>query len=178
MTEFELDKKKAENALLYIASKIQTGNVADKYKLLKILYFAERKHLAKYGRPITGDSYAKINYGPIPSFCMDLIKTNNIKKPLYTKTKTDIVVGKKPDLDYLSESDIECLNQSIAENKDLDFGALKNKSHDSLHTATQKNAHLSYIDMAKAEGADDRMIEYIKLLSENQTFTFNAPSSK
>ena len=177
MKEFSLDKAKAENALLYIAGKIQSNNVADKYKLLKILYFAERKHLAMYGRPITGDSYVKMKFGPVPSYCYDLIKPTNKKNSLYSISKTEIKVTKLPDLDYLSESDIECLNLAIEENMGLNFIGIKDKSHDSLHIEMKQESVLSFIDMAKAEGANDEMISYIKLLSENQNFTFNAPLS-
>jgi hypothetical protein len=37
---------------------------------------------------------------------------------------------KKPDTDYLSESNFKCLNKVIQENKSLKFEDLTKKSHD------------------------------------------------
>ncbi len=49
------DRVKSINSLIFIANKIADKNgVADKYTALKILYFAEVKHLKKYSRLITG----------------------------------------------------------------------------------------------------------------------------
>lgn len=39
---------------------------------LKLVFFADRYHLRKYGRPITGDCYLAMNYGPVPSGTKDL----------------------------------------------------------------------------------------------------------
>lgn len=36
------------------------------------MYFADRYHLRKYGRPITNDEYFAMNYGPVPSGAKDL----------------------------------------------------------------------------------------------------------
>lgn len=37
-----------------------------KMKLAKLLYFADKKHLVEYGRPVTGDRYTKMELGPAP----------------------------------------------------------------------------------------------------------------
>ena len=68
-----------------------------------------------------------------------------------------------PDMDELSVSDIECLDKSIKENKNLDINTLSNKSHDEawreVRTAHGKMNNLS---IAKAGGANDALLEYIK----------------
>ena len=48
-------------------------NNADKLKLVKLLYFADKYHLLKYGRQISGDSYFALPYGPIPSGALDIL---------------------------------------------------------------------------------------------------------
>ena len=49
--KFELDKSVVVMQILLKAFK----NKADLHKIFKILYFAEQKHLVRYGRPIAND---------------------------------------------------------------------------------------------------------------------------
>jgi len=37
----------------------------DFHKIFKIIYFADRQHLADWGRPITGDTYIAMEAGPV-----------------------------------------------------------------------------------------------------------------
>jgi uncharacterized phage-associated protein len=74
--KFQFDEKKAIAAILYILKKVSDqGAKSDLHKLFKILYFAEREHLATWGRPITGDFFIAMQYGPVPSHIYDMIKS-------------------------------------------------------------------------------------------------------
>nr|WP_254873277.1 Panacea domain-containing protein [Marinitoga sp. 1138] len=46
-------------------------------KAIKLLYFAERYHIRKYGRPIFWDKYVAMRFGPVQSNVYDLIKTQD-----------------------------------------------------------------------------------------------------
>lgn len=180
MATFGFDKSKAVNACLFILNK--TDKI-DFHKLFKILYFAEREHLSKYARPITGDEYQAMNYGPVPSIIYDIFKAVEHKNNPFIdhnqyvgqfevsrSGKTPFIQAKaKPDTDELAISEIELLDKSIAENKDLSFEKLTSKSHDQAwHTYSQSaDIEMNYIDIAKAGGADENIIKYIQLLSEN-----------
>ena len=74
---------------------------------------------------------------------------------------------KEPDLDVFSESDLECLNESYNENKHLGFFEIREKSHDTAHKRATKDDKISYLDMAKAVGADSEMLAYIRNLASN-----------
>ena len=50
----EYDADKAVHCLVYVLKKL--GGVADLYTLLKIIYFADKRHLERYGRFLFGDS--------------------------------------------------------------------------------------------------------------------------
>lgn len=158
MREFNLHIEKAVNSLLFVVSKLEK---ADTHKTYKILYFADQKHLLKYGRPIFGDTYVKMKYGPVPSFVKNVVDENieGLEEVVakyhdyYIKPLVD------PDLDYLSESDLECLTESLNENKDLEFAVLTEKSHDYAYNRASWN--IDYLDMAKTVGADDDLINYI-----------------
>ena len=62
--------RKATQALNYYAR--MAGGRVNKLKALKLIFFADRYHLRKYGRPITNDRYWAMSYGPVPSGTKDL----------------------------------------------------------------------------------------------------------
>lgn len=171
--EFPLNKDKANNSLLYICQKL--GGSCDMYSLLKILYFAECDHLLKYGRPITGDRIVAMEHGPVPSFSYDQVKFKHFDKTLFNRSEDDVISAKvPPQLQYLSESDIESLDISISENSKLGFGQLKKKSHNAAYESAieQKGiaSTISAIEIAKSFGAKEGMIKYIsqKIQYNNQ----------
>lgn len=158
MKEFSLHREKAVNSLLFVINNLIK---ADTHKTYKILYFADQKHLLKYGRPIFGDTYVKMKYGPVPSFVKNVVDENieGLEEVVAKYHRYFIKSLVEPNLDFLSESDIECLNESIAENKDLDFPELTDKSHD--YAYNKANWSIDYMDMAKAVGASNDNLFYI-----------------
>lgn len=44
-----------------------------KAKLLKLLYFLDFDHFAKYDVPVTGDTYVKLPYGPVPKHADEIL---------------------------------------------------------------------------------------------------------
>lgn len=166
MENFKLKDKKAINSLLYVVGSLIK---ADSHKVYKILYFADQKHLVKYGRPIIGDTYNKLEYGPVPSYLRNIVDANieEYNESIAKFNGYFLKALDKPNLDYLSESDIECINESIRENKDLDFGTLTDKSHDEAY---EKSIWvIDYHDIAKAGGADTSTLSFIRnqILNDN-----------
>ncbi|WP_409530306.1 Panacea domain-containing protein [Shinella sp.] len=45
-----------------------------RFHALKTLYYADRAHLQRYGRPITGDRYIAMENGPVPSYAYNAVK--------------------------------------------------------------------------------------------------------
>jgi len=77
---FSLDK--LINAIAFFASK----GIRDltKLKVAKLLYFADKDHLLQYGRPIIGDEYFCLPYGPVPS-----VSLNEINDALHSSSLED-----------------------------------------------------------------------------------------
>ncbi|MCB1212134.1 MAG: SocA family protein [Verrucomicrobiales bacterium] len=67
---FPFSHRKTTQALNFFARK--SGGEINKLKSLKLVYFADRYHLRRYGRPITGDEYLAMPYGPVASGAKDL----------------------------------------------------------------------------------------------------------
>lgn len=53
--EFLLDQRDGAN-----------NSLLGKVKLMKLLYFADFDHFFKHGQSITGDTYVKLDFGPVP----------------------------------------------------------------------------------------------------------------
>jgi uncharacterized phage-associated protein len=164
MRDFNLHKEKAVNSLLFVVNNLEK---ADTHKIYKILYFADQKHLLKYGRPIFGDTYVKMEYGPVPSFVKNVVDENiqGLEEVVAKYHKYFVKSLAEPNLDYLSESDLECLKEAIEENKDLDFQTLIDKSHDYAYNKAVWN--INYIDMAKSAGADESLLKFISMQITN-----------
>jgi len=159
--EFTLNKQKLIEAFVYIATKAQE---VDKFHAGKILYLAEFNHLRKYGRPITGDTYIAMEYGPVPSCGYDMLK--NVAKgkdrgvlTLIPDKKYDTFrAARDPDLSYLSKTDIEELDEAIKNWANESFGRISDETH--KHKAwsnVAENEKISYEDML--DGVDAEIIE-------------------
>jgi uncharacterized phage-associated protein len=171
MKEFQkapFEIQKIVEVLKYIIEKHPNP---DRYNVMKILYFADKIHLAKYGQLILDDKYIKMSFGPVPSKCYDIIKNINGEKSNYPLVKEEIKFISKdglanlqnPDLEYLSKSNLECLNQSLEENKNLNFEALKSKSHDEIYNSVKgQNDPIPLLKMADILDKSGKLSEYIK----------------
>ncbi len=71
--KFRFEFEKAFAAILYLASKPDLVPEFDKLKAAKLLFLADKYHLVRYGRPILGDEYRALTYGPVPQITMDFL---------------------------------------------------------------------------------------------------------
>lgn len=173
MTDFEASKLR--EIVLYILNK--TGG-CDLYHVFKILYFAEMKHLAKWGCSVVPDEFCALKYGPVPTHLYEAVKNMgdprmNLAKELGEVVKyagedaPNILLPKREaDKMYFSQSEIEALNEAIAENQSLPFGQLMKKSHDLAWEEGYRRERgsnvISPLSMAKVSGADEAILEYIE----------------
>ena len=63
--------KKFINCVLFFAQKTDPKKLGI-LKLNKLLYYIDFEHYKKYGRPILGDVYIRMEHGPVPSFSYSL----------------------------------------------------------------------------------------------------------
>ena len=172
MNSFEQNRMKA--MVLYILN--VTGGI-DFYHIFKILYFAEREHLAKWGHRMIPDDFCALDYGPVPSQLYNAIKVlDNPDTKLASQLHVSmtfagadapnvIIAKESADMEYISLSEKESLDKSIKENAALTFSQLKDKSHDIAWQeafSIKRSAKLSLVKMAEAAHADKATMEYIK----------------
>jgi uncharacterized phage-associated protein len=131
---FQFDERKGTEALAYIAE--QWPNVTI-FFASKVLFFAEKNHLNRYGRPIVADTFIAMPNGPVPSTLYDFIKGNfglsgdpeTFKAAIDTTQHPHIKAKRSYDTSTLSGSDIECIDESIAFCRTKGFGHLSQLTH-------------------------------------------------
>jgi Protein of unknown function (DUF4065) len=165
------DATKAVEAILYVVTRAKS----DLYVTLKLLYLADKIHLERYGRLITDDWYAALQHGPVPSQAYAILQyvrgddqpvtvkkgasdyadRNRAKKPLAPQANRALAVRdraitalRSPDLDELSKSDIECLDEAVKKFKGFGFSALKEITHDDAYNATSPNKEITIESIA------------------------------
>ena len=164
-----LDIEKTIEALIYISHK--TNNLI---YIMKVLYFADKHHLGKYGRYITGDNYIAMPNGPVPSGAYDLIKyvrgdgfyliAAPVEDALRVENKTQVVPLRKPDDDFFSESDLECLHQAMEEVLPLSLDELMDKcqKEEPYIKAKQDRSHyITFNSVLDSLDNSDIILEYL-----------------
>ncbi len=141
--EFQFDFEKAKAAFLYLTSKADVPAL-DKYKICKLLFLADKYHLVKYGRPITGDKYCALPYGPIPSTLLNLIDAviaGQVLVPEVVSLAEAVELDRRYenprfkavaayDETQLSQSDLMALDHVIADFGKMGFAELKSITHE------------------------------------------------
>lgn len=155
------DWQKLKEVVLYI---ITATKGLDYYRVFKVLYFAEREHLKRYGKRIVPDDFVALPYGPVPTRLYDGIKEEDYSEIFDIVEDYTLIPIRNCNMDYLSTSNIECLDQSIRDNAGLSFPELKEKSHDTAwEKATKTRSRIiSPIDMAIEAGASESIVNYIQ----------------
>lgn len=120
----------------YLAKKLESP--IDKLAAVKLLFFADRYHLRKYGRLISDDTYYALPHGPVASNSLDIINlvltdNNNGTEKNYIKKYDGTAfsaVDNDYELEYLSDSDVEALDFVIAEFGDMKTWDLRDLTHE------------------------------------------------
>ena len=163
-----LDPEKCVATLLYV-----TRAVPSRYTALKVVYFADREHLSRYGRLMYGDTYIAMQHGPVPSAAYDIIKDAggeaNFRVPMpqpaeeYLEVQgNDVRPRQDPDLDLLSASDIECLDEAIQTYGGMSFNELKAAAHsDEAFLAADQNDTMALEAIARTLPDAEALIEHL-----------------
>jgi uncharacterized phage-associated protein len=145
--------KEVIQTVYYILSKIKQ---ADKIKLVKLIYLADKYHLLLYGRTITGDRYFAMDYGPVGSMVKDVLKPDK-----YTLSHEDIEYSeslyKRIDDNTFRVKDpahVENFNFSESDKRALDFIIEKFGKNDSFELSDYTHKYhewLSHEEELKAK---------------------------
>ena len=166
-----LDVEKALEAIVYVSHK--TNNL---FHIVKTLYYADKLHLEKYGRLITGDYYVAMKEGPVPSGAYDIIKRARGDDQLFearivkacpeeaiqVKNRDEVIPRRVPNLEYLSESDLDCLDESIRLYAGMDYKELWRIAHEEdAYKKAHKNSPMQLSDIILSLPNGKEVLEYL-----------------
>lgn len=164
----EFDQKVALEAILYLADKSASPTF---HHIAKLLYFADRMHLERYGRFICGDRYVAMKHGPVPSGVYDMIKAaqNGVQYLCFPEAEGAFdVVGKytvkprrHPDVGWFSSSDLACLDEALRKYDKYTFEEMTRMSHDSAWRAADENDFISIEAIVASLGNPSGLLEHL-----------------
>ncbi|MDQ2822080.1 MAG: Panacea domain-containing protein [Pseudomonadota bacterium] len=155
-----MDVSKILEAVVFVASKVQDPTF---HKISKMFWFADKLHLQRYGFAVSDDTYHAMNDGPVPSRIYDILKlarsgqgfvvgidSNSIKTAISVLGDgRTVAIRRPPNLDFLSESEVECLVDAITEHGHKSFGQLSDETHDSAWKSVPRNAAIPFREIVK-----------------------------
>ena len=104
------------------------------FRLLKLLYIADRESLKETGRPIIGTKPVAMDYGPVHSKVLNLVKGTHYDSPAWaefiTKDGYSIELTGDPGVLSLSRYEITKLGEVLERYRDIDDFDLFRITHD------------------------------------------------
>lgn len=110
----------------------------DIYHIVKAAFFADKLHIATYGRPICGDSYSAAPWGPLAQVTYNLLRHDPIEMialesngvlPFRVDDRHRVWGDRDPNERRLSVTDIEALEIGVAHVENKSFDDLYHETH-------------------------------------------------
>ena len=175
------NKQKIIETILWFLRRSQR---TDLHSILKEIFYADKAHLQKYGRPVTGDYFIKMNYGPVASYAYDFLKVNRLSeyvrkqrftpdilenaiRAFDTQDQYNIKALRDPDIDYFSRTDLLCMEFALAKCNGKAFDELVKISHNepSWQKAELDEA-MAFEDFIEDRPDKEEYLEYLRESSE------------
>ncbi len=156
---FRTNARKALEAILWCARR--KGEPIDFHTVLKVLFGADVRHLNEYGRPVVGDAYKALPYGPVGQTAYDIMKREPLALSVLNLERLpfDVIKGhficptREPDMSVFSRSDIEALEAGWMEYGIFDFDTRTQRSHS--HKAYRNALDVGKLCMDYADFLED-----------------------
>lgn len=167
---FNFDEEKITHVILFLIQCL--GGRSDIQRVYLLMYLADVKHLVRYGTLITGDTYIAMKSGPVPFYMLGLyrrLKEQPISKTISTKVRrvlsleneTEAVAHIHCDTSFLSESEVECIFETVHAHKHIPIKDLFDMVRNRAWIDSDISGEIKLAVMASVYGASDDMIRYI-----------------
>ncbi|MFH1441950.1 MAG: Panacea domain-containing protein [Candidatus Omnitrophota bacterium] len=170
-----------------------------KLKIVKMLYFIDKYHLLKYGKPVLGDIYYHWDHGPVPLKSLTVLnevvddddisgetgesdkdhlthylKLNKFRAKIIPRKYPFFELKNEPYLDSLSFSEQEAVREVIKQYGQFSPWQLREETHkDTTWKATDRNDEIDYrLFFEDGSSSSKGALEYLESLREDNEFVF------
>ena len=138
--------KKAIQSLNFFAQK--HDGTLNKMKAIKLVWLADRLHIRRYGRTITGDVYFALPYGPVPSTTRDILEEYSLSEVekeygvqfIGNISKYEFSSLSEPNYKVFSQTEVGILEEIISKYGHLTEFELSELSHEFPEWVRYKSA--------------------------------------
>lgn len=150
-----LHLEKFKNILLYILERCAGKPNVGETVLYKLLYFADFNYYELYEEHLTGATYRKLPFGPVP-LNLDVVMNEMIDGGELTRVKTEFhgylqtryLPLEKPDLQLLKASEKEIIDRVIEQFSDWSASAISEYSHKDMPWLASKHGEVINYELA------------------------------
>lgn len=133
------DSRKEDEVIIYLAQRLEPAYPP---KVIDVLYLAEKLHLSRYGRTITGGQWWANHVGPVPRRWRDGDPESDGNYTLAEGPRLTFATSnlywqrflvrplREPDSRELSRTDEECLDEVIRQSQERDDGETYDEARD------------------------------------------------
>jgi uncharacterized phage-associated protein len=163
---FKFSPEKFANAVAYLAQECPQST---KMTICKHLYFADKQHLVRYGRPITGDHYWRLDHGQIPTRGLNMLRSkaspqeNALLQKYVSVNGNSVQLKQQANQKVFSKSDLEVLDWVIQKYGRMSAARLRSLAHKEP-SCTEETGPIDYALFF--EGVQDA--EAVKELAESE----------
>jgi uncharacterized phage-associated protein len=165
---FHFDVKKAIQSIGVLMRHDQVTQM-NLMRILKLLYLAERDVLQQTGRSITGDSFAALERGPVMENIYSLIRDQHSEFSMFDeyfqRERYSLKKIKDPEIDELSEFEIDAIQRTATEHAERDEWALVQFTHELVewkkNDPGKSSKMIPVADVLEAVGYTPREIEEV-----------------
>ena len=164
--------------MLYILNKMPDGT-RDVYHIVKTAFYAQKNHFVKYALPLFNDRISALPFGPVPSLMYNILRVARGESQPYRFCDDRVLsriaatinyqdesftANEQPDMECLSKSNIECLDEAIKEVSRMKFDKLMANTHGAEWTRAfykSTNHKMDDLNIARENGASEEVLGYL-----------------
>lgn len=148
----KFDRQKFKNLVHYISHKCKNPDHLGSTKLNKILWYSDTEAYRLLENPITGETYKKQGFGPVPHHILGVLEelqdegkmvVNDVNFHKYDKK--EFVSLEEPDTSCFSQQELDIINRNIS---DICINhtakSISNKNHDRIYELANQREEIPY----------------------------------
>ena len=153
----------------------------DVYSIVKTAFYAQQNQFVQSGVPLFKDEICALPFGPVPSDVYDILKIARGDQSEIEFHRNDGLIEvatsilfdserfttkEKPNMDYLSKSDVEAIDLAIKKVAAMSFDEIMKDTHsqewDKVFNSGKGKKVMDNLNIAREGNASPEMLEYLK----------------